>query len=157
MATRIHMQNLQKIGHNLLYWAWTDRSLVYIVYIYVITCKMYIYCTLYIVKDWPVLSSERAPHINKPATLRQKKKICSEVPNGYLTLRQTGRLTVGRNIILTLNSCTIGGFSRTQLHEVISVVCYYLITLKYYVKMTDLVFHKWAHFWYFEWCGSDNV
>jgi hypothetical protein len=28
---------------------------------------------LYIVKDRPVLSSKRTPHINKPATVRQKK------------------------------------------------------------------------------------
>jgi hypothetical protein len=42
----------------------------------------------------PVLSSERAPQINKPATV--------STPNGSFVPRQTGRLTVGRNITLTL-------------------------------------------------------
>jgi hypothetical protein len=31
-----------------------------------------------------------------------KKKICSLIPDGYLTPRHTGRLTGGRNITLTL-------------------------------------------------------
>jgi hypothetical protein len=30
------------------------------------TVKYIVYCTLYIVKDRPVLSSERVPHIKKP-------------------------------------------------------------------------------------------
>jgi hypothetical protein len=32
MITRIHRRKLIKIGHDLLYWAWTDRGLIYIVY-----------------------------------------------------------------------------------------------------------------------------
>lgn len=42
--TRIHKQKLLKTGHDMLYWACTDRSLVYIVYIHscnnIITCRM---------------------------------------------------------------------------------------------------------------------
>jgi hypothetical protein len=51
----------------------------------------------------PDLSSERAPHICKPVIKNnfKKEKIWSRVPHGYLTPRQTGRLTVGRNITLT--------------------------------------------------------
>jgi hypothetical protein len=33
------------------------------------------YCTLYILKDRPVLSPERAPHINKSGNVRQKKNL----------------------------------------------------------------------------------
>jgi hypothetical protein len=33
------------------------------------TVKYIVYCTLYIVKDRPVLSSEMVPHINKPAAV----------------------------------------------------------------------------------------
>jgi hypothetical protein len=56
---------------------------------------------MYIVKDRPLLSSEKAPPINKPATVRQKK-ILVVSPKWVLDTRQTGRLTVGRNITLTL-------------------------------------------------------
>jgi hypothetical protein len=33
MTTRIHRRKILKVGHDLLYWAWPDRSLVHIVYI----------------------------------------------------------------------------------------------------------------------------
>jgi hypothetical protein len=32
-------------------------------------------CTLYVVKDRPILFLERAPHINKPATVRKKNRV----------------------------------------------------------------------------------
>jgi hypothetical protein len=44
------------------------------------------------INDRPILSSKRAHHINKPSTVSQKQKIP----------RQTGRVTFGRNITLTL-------------------------------------------------------
>jgi hypothetical protein len=86
---------------------------------------------LYIINDRPVLSSERAPHINKPATVRQKKKIWSHIPNECLTPRQTGRLTVGHNITLTLSvegvQCSavssIGGAVWSEDASVQSVIC----------------------------------
>jgi hypothetical protein len=46
----------------------------------------------------PVLSSERVPHIKKPAIVRQKTRIWSWAPDGTPTPRQTGRLTVGRKL-----------------------------------------------------------
>jgi hypothetical protein len=52
-----------------------------------------------VANDRPVLSSERAPHIIKPASVWQ---IWSWAPDGYWTPRQTGRMTVGRNRSLTL-------------------------------------------------------
>jgi hypothetical protein len=58
-----------------------------------------------IVNNRPVLSSERAPHINKPATVWRipygnKNLVVS--PGGCFIPRQTGRLIVGRNIRLRL-------------------------------------------------------
>jgi hypothetical protein len=41
------------------------------------------------------------PHIKKPAIVRQKIKIWSWAPDGRLTPRQTGRLTVGRKLTST--------------------------------------------------------
>jgi hypothetical protein len=49
--------------------------------------------------DRHVLSSERAPHINKLATVI---KIWSSASDGCFNPMQTGRLAVGRNITLTL-------------------------------------------------------
>jgi hypothetical protein len=49
----------------------------------------------------PVLSSERVPHIKKPAIVRQKTKIWSWAPDGSPTPRQTGRLTVGHKLTST--------------------------------------------------------
>jgi hypothetical protein len=47
----------------------------------------------------PILSSERVPHIKKPAIVRRKtKKIWSWAPDGSPTPRQTGRPTVGRKL-----------------------------------------------------------
>jgi hypothetical protein len=43
-------------------------------YVYKLNDQMPPALTLYIVKDRPVLSSKRAPHINKPANITQKKK-----------------------------------------------------------------------------------
>jgi hypothetical protein len=51
----------------------------------------------------PVLSSERVPHIKKPAIVRQKTKIWSWAPDESPTPRQTGRLTVGRKLTSTSN------------------------------------------------------
>jgi hypothetical protein len=53
-----------------------------------------------IVKDRPVLSSEREPHINKPQLT--EIKIWSWAPDGCLTPRQIGWLTVVRNITLNM-------------------------------------------------------
>jgi hypothetical protein len=55
----------------------------------------------------PDFSSDRAPHINKPETVkkntqRENGKNWSRVPGGCLIPRRTGRQTVGRNITLTL-------------------------------------------------------
>jgi hypothetical protein len=52
----------------------------------------------------PVLTSERAPHKNKNVTVRQVIKIWSYAPNGCFIPRETGRLTVGRNIRLRLRT-----------------------------------------------------
>jgi hypothetical protein len=64
-------------------------------------------------------SSERAPHINKPETVkknnqRENGKNWSRVPGGCLISRRTSRQTVGRNITLTLTLVlrTIGNFPR---------------------------------------------
>jgi hypothetical protein len=46
----------------------------------------------------PNLSSERVPHIKKPAIVRQKTKIWPWAPDGSPIPRQTGRLTVGRKL-----------------------------------------------------------
>jgi hypothetical protein len=51
-------------------------------------------------KDKPDLSSERAPHKNKTVIVTQVIKIWSQAPDGCFIPRQTGRLTVGRNIKL---------------------------------------------------------
>jgi hypothetical protein len=48
-----------------------------------------------------VLSSERAPHIKKPAIVRQKTKIWLWTPDGSPTPRHTGRLTVGHKLTST--------------------------------------------------------
>jgi hypothetical protein len=53
----------------------------------------------------PTTWQREHPHINKPETLKiikeKKEKNWSLVPDECLTPRQTGRLTVGRNITLT--------------------------------------------------------
>jgi hypothetical protein len=53
----------------------------------------------------PVFSSERASHTKKCKCLKiipwKRKKNCPRVPNGGLIPGHTGRLTVGRKIILT--------------------------------------------------------
>jgi hypothetical protein len=69
------------------------------------------------IKDRPVLSSERAPHKNRTVTvegldtktyrLTGRQSQCDfdfdfDLTDGYLIPRQTGRLTVGRNITSTL-------------------------------------------------------
>jgi hypothetical protein len=46
----------------------------------------------------PILSSDRVPHIKKPAVVREIKEIRSWDPDGIPTPRQTGRLTVGRKL-----------------------------------------------------------
>jgi hypothetical protein len=71
-----------------------------------------------IVNDRPVLSSERAPHINKPATVQRipYSVFCTAIknlvisPDGYFIPRQTGRLTIGRNIRLRLTEQLAGRF-----------------------------------------------
>jgi hypothetical protein len=50
------------------------------------------------------LVREEAPH-QQTRNCLTVIKICSWAPDGCLTPRQTGRLTVGRNIILTLGWC----------------------------------------------------
>jgi hypothetical protein len=60
----------------------------------------------------PILSSERVPHTKKPEIIRQKTKIWAWAPDGSPTARQTGRLTVGRNLTTTsdlLRSCVLYG------------------------------------------------
>jgi hypothetical protein len=65
------------IGHDLLYLTRTDRGPVYVVYTYIyVTCKMQIvhtdnrlFIAVTLANDRLALSSERAPHINKPATV----------------------------------------------------------------------------------------
>jgi hypothetical protein len=51
-----------------------------------------------------ILPSERAPQIKKPSIVRQKTKIWSWAPDGSVTPRQTGRLTVGRKLTSTSDS-----------------------------------------------------
>jgi hypothetical protein len=59
-----------------------------------------------------VLSSERALQNNKPVTVQRKfqgeRKNWSRVPDGCLTPRQTGRLTVGRKLTSTSTSTSYG-------------------------------------------------
>jgi hypothetical protein len=55
-------------------------------------------------KDRPDLSSERAPHKNKIVTVTQVINIWSWAPDGCFIPRQTGRLTVGRNVRLRLSN-----------------------------------------------------
>jgi hypothetical protein len=45
--------------------------------------------------------SERVSHIKKPTIVRETKEIWSWAPDGIPTPRQTGRLTVGRNLTST--------------------------------------------------------
>jgi hypothetical protein len=54
-----------------------------------------------IINDRPFLSSARALHIKKPATV-WLIRMWSWARDGRLTPRQTGRLTVGRNVTLYL-------------------------------------------------------
>jgi hypothetical protein len=61
----------------------------------------------------PDLSSERASHINKHQelsknNLNRKEKNLLWFPDGCLTPRQTGQLTVGHNITLTLEEINTG-------------------------------------------------
>jgi hypothetical protein len=56
----------------------------------------------------PILSSERVPHIKKPAIVGQKTKIWSWAPDGSPTPRQTRRLTVGRKLTSTSTSAFKG-------------------------------------------------
>jgi hypothetical protein len=58
----------------------------------------------------PVLWSERALRNNKPTTVKKisrRKKNWSRVPDGCLTPRRTGRLTVGRKLTSTSTSYDI--------------------------------------------------
>jgi hypothetical protein len=62
-------------------------------------------------KDRPVLSSERAPHGINNVTVRRipcGNKIWSQAPDGCFIPRQTGLLTVGRNIRLRLRRLFTG-------------------------------------------------
>jgi hypothetical protein len=68
-STRSAQRGYKEIK-NLLYRAWTDRSLIYIIYIFMsehVKYKYIVHCKR------PVFSSDRAPHINKPATVREEK------------------------------------------------------------------------------------
>jgi hypothetical protein len=61
-----------------------------------------------------ILLSERVPHFKKPAIVR-KKKIWSWAPDGSLTPRQTGQLTVSHKLTSISTStwvviCNIGQF-----------------------------------------------
>jgi hypothetical protein len=83
-----------------------QRPCICCVYIHLITCNMQIVQTTHLLpltvtlaNDRPVLSSERAPNINNCVMVI---KIWSYVPHGCFIPRQTGRLTVGRNVTLTL-------------------------------------------------------
>jgi hypothetical protein len=55
----------------------------------------------------PIFSSERVPHIKKPAIVREIKEIWSWNPDGIPVPRQTGRLTVGRKLTSTSTSLTL--------------------------------------------------
>jgi hypothetical protein len=52
----------------------------------------------------PILSSERLPHIKKPATVRRKKEIRSLAPDESPARRQTGRLTFYRKLTTSSTS-----------------------------------------------------
>jgi hypothetical protein len=68
-----------------------------------------------IVNGRPVPSSQRAPNIKKSATVRNKNLVVS--PRWCLKPRQTGQLTVGRNITLTLTyPLETAYFSRIDLY-----------------------------------------
>jgi hypothetical protein len=103
-----------------VYWSWTDRSLVYIVHIFIHT---YIHTYIHTLNNmqnvnctywqqthyccdsgkWQTcpLVRESAPH-QKACNCQTVIKIWSKAPDGCFIPRQTGRLTVGRNITLTL-------------------------------------------------------
>jgi hypothetical protein len=55
------------------------------------------------VKWRPVLSSKKAPFINKRSIVRQKKEIWSWTLDGSSSTRQTGRLTLNRNLTSASN------------------------------------------------------
>jgi hypothetical protein len=63
----------------------------------------------------PVLSSERALQKTKPLSTGNfmAKKNWSQVPDGRLTPRQTGRLIVGRKLTST---STLSGYGNTQVN-----------------------------------------
>jgi hypothetical protein len=56
------------------------------------------------------VSSERAPHVNKPAIVKQKTKTWSWAPDGSPAPRQTGRLTFYPKLTSTsISPCPNGG------------------------------------------------
>jgi hypothetical protein len=66
----------------------------------------------------PILSSERASHVKKPAIVRQKTKIWSWALDGSLTTGQAGRLTVGRNLTSTPIYSVYGDYRTIGLLEI---------------------------------------
>jgi hypothetical protein len=55
-----------------------------------------------VVNNRPILSSERAPHMNKPATAWRNKNSSLGAPSDVCVIPHTGRLTLGCIITLTL-------------------------------------------------------
>jgi hypothetical protein len=72
-----------------------------------------------IVNDRPVLLSDRAPHINKPATDSNKYLVVS--PRRVLYSTQTGQLTVGLNIKTRIQGRAISQTESSQTYLQISV------------------------------------
>jgi hypothetical protein len=66
-------------------------------------------------KDRSDLSSERAPYKNKTVTVTQVIKIWSLAPDGCFVPKETGRLTVGRNISLALDTQTARWFNKPHI------------------------------------------
>jgi hypothetical protein len=85
----------------------------------------------------PVLSSERAPHINKLAT-SWLITIWLYAPDGCFIPRQTGRLTVSRNIRLGLSLVSCVTFVSRQERQLGTLLG--SVTRKRLVKTEDFIY-----------------
>jgi hypothetical protein len=81
--------------HGLLQWEF------YLTFLPYLPITHFLLLTLTLARDRPVLSSERAPHINKPQMSYSNKDLVLG-PRWVLYSKTDCRLTIGRNITLTL-------------------------------------------------------
>jgi hypothetical protein len=74
----------------------------------------------------PILSSERVPHIKKPANVREMKEIWAWDPDGIPAPMQTGRSTVGRKLTSTSTSTS---FTSGSFHNTVSITSRRIATI----------------------------